>query len=51
MSTEHDEDSPSGVYPRFRRTPRVGRVPGKKGAYDEGSLDQYLRDISAYPLI
>ena len=53
MSTEHDEDSPSGVYPRFRRerAPRVGRVPGKRGAYDEGSLDQYLRDISAYPLI
>jgi RNA polymerase primary sigma factor len=53
VSTEHDEDSPSGVYPRFRRerAPRVGRVPGKKGAYDEGSLDQYLRDISAYPLI
>ena len=53
MSTDHDEDSPSGVYPRFRRerAPRVGRVPGKKGAYDEGSLDQYLRDISAYPLI
>ncbi|MBX6331653.1 MAG: sigma-70 family RNA polymerase sigma factor [Gemmatimonadaceae bacterium] len=23
----------------------------KKSAYDEGSLDQYLRDISAYPLI
>jgi len=23
----------------------------KKHAYDEGSLDQYLRDISAYPLI
>jgi len=52
VSTEHDEDSPSGVFPRFRtRPPRVGRVPGKKGAYDEGSLDQYLRDISAYPLI
>jgi RNA polymerase primary sigma factor len=53
VSTEQDEDSPSGVYPRFRRerAPRVGRVPGKKGAYDEGSLDQYLRDISAYPLI
>jgi RNA polymerase primary sigma factor len=53
VSTEHDEDSPSGVYPRFRRerAPRVGRVPGKKGAYEEGSLDQYLRDISAYPLI
>ncbi len=52
MSTDHDDDSPSGVFPRFRtRPPRVGRVPGKKGAYDEGSLDQYLRDISAYPLI
>ena len=53
MSTEHDDDSPSGTYLRFRRerAPRVGRVPGKKGAYDEGSLDQYLRDISAYPLI
>src|SRR5688500_13156341 len=23
----------------------------KKISYDEGSLDQYLRDISAYPLI
>ena len=23
----------------------------KKSSYDEGSLDQYLRDISAYPLI
>lgn len=52
MSTEHDEDSPSGIYPRFERPrPARVRVPGKKGAYDEGSLDQYLRDISAYPLI
>ena len=25
--------------------------PGKKSGYEEGSLDQYLRDISAYPLI
>src|SRR5438034_9918366 len=26
--------------------------PGtKKSSYEEGSLDQYLRDISAYPLI
>ena len=25
--------------------------PKKKASYDEGSLDQYLRDISAYPLI
>ena len=25
--------------------------PHKKSSYDEGSLDQYLRDISAYPLI
>ena len=23
----------------------------KKVSYEEGSLDQYLRDISAYPLI
>ena len=23
----------------------------KKSSYEEGSLDQYLRDISAYPLI
>jgi RNA polymerase primary sigma factor len=26
-------------------------TPHKKPAYEEGSLDQYLRDISAYPLI
>src|SRR5687768_9366898 len=39
------------------RPPQQG-VPGsmasttkKKISYDEGSLDQYLRDISAYPLI
>jgi RNA polymerase primary sigma factor len=32
-------------------TVRVGRVGGKKSGFDEGSLDQYLRDISAYPLI
>jgi RNA polymerase primary sigma factor len=25
--------------------------PHRKSAYEEGSLDQYLRDISAYPLI
>ncbi len=25
--------------------------PKKKSSYEEGSLDQYLRDISAYPLI
>ncbi|AMW04621.1 sigma-70 family RNA polymerase sigma factor [Gemmatimonas phototrophica] len=25
--------------------------PKKKASYEEGSLDQYLRDISAYPLI
>jgi RNA polymerase primary sigma factor len=29
----------------------VGRVVTKKSSFDEGSLDQYLRDISAYPLI
>lgn len=26
-------------------------TPHRKSAYDEGSLDQYLRDISIYPLI
>ncbi|MEO7361518.1 MAG: RNA polymerase sigma factor RpoD/SigA [Gemmatimonadaceae bacterium] len=26
-------------------------APKKKSSYEEGSLDQYLRDISAYPLI
>jgi RNA polymerase primary sigma factor len=26
-------------------------MPAKKHSYEEGSLDQYLRDISAYPLI
>jgi RNA polymerase primary sigma factor len=29
----------------------IGRNGVKRSAYDEGSLDQYLRDISAYPLI
>src|SRR6185437_8874644 len=32
----------------------VGRMPvtgNKKSSYEEGSLDQYLRDISVYPLI
>src|SRR5918999_5629262 len=32
---------------RMRGTPG----PHRKSAYEEGSLDQYLRDISAYPLI
>jgi len=52
VSTDQDDDSASDVVPRLARTrpPRVGRV-GKKSAFDEGSLDQYLRDISAYPLI
>ena len=26
-------------------------TPHKRHLYDEGSLDQYLRDISIYPLI
>ena len=26
-------------------------TPHKKSSYEEGSLDQYLRDISVYPLI
>ena len=32
---------------RVRRTARLH----KRRSHDEGSLDQYLRDISAYPLI
>ena len=31
--------------------PRMAVTHGKKSGYEEGSLDQYLRDISAYPLI
>ncbi len=30
---------------------RMPATPPKKSSYEEGSLDQYLRDISAYPLI
>jgi RNA polymerase primary sigma factor len=30
---------------------RMAATPPKKTSYEEGSLDQYLRDISAYPLI
>src|SRR3982751_3564857 len=30
---------------------RMAPTPPKKSSYEEGSLDQYLRDISAYPLI
>ena len=30
---------------------RAGVRALKKSGFDEGSLDQYLRDISAYPLI
>lgn len=51
MSTEPDDDLGAGEPPRVRPRLRVGRVAGKRGLYDEGSLDQYLRDISAYPLI
>jgi RNA polymerase primary sigma factor len=51
VSTEPDDDSPSGEFPRVRPRVRVGRVAGKRSLYEEGSLDQYLRDISAYPLI
>ncbi|HSA56388.1 MAG TPA: RNA polymerase sigma factor RpoD/SigA [Gemmatimonadaceae bacterium] len=55
VSTESDDYGPAPSLPRLRsRTPgatvRV-RVGGKKSGFDEGSLDQYLRDISAYPLI
>src|SRR5262249_37839455 len=40
--------SPSPLRRSHVGVPRIG---GKKSAFDEGSLDQYLRDISAYPLI
>src|SRR5205809_7615596 len=30
---------------------RMAATSNKKSSYEEGSLDQYLRDISAYPLI
>ena len=30
---------------------RMATTGNKKSSYEEGSLDQYLRDISAYPLI
>ena len=30
---------------------RMAATGNKKTSYEEGSLDQYLRDISAYPLI
>jgi RNA polymerase primary sigma factor len=38
----------------IRRKPGAaggGRAGARRSAFDEGSLDQYLRDISAYPLI
>jgi RNA polymerase primary sigma factor len=34
-----------------RQTGRRGALPHKRQGYEEGSLDQYLRDISIYPLI
>jgi RNA polymerase primary sigma factor len=41
---------PTDEPPRVRRKLIGGRA-GKRSPFDEGSLDQYLRDISAYPLI
>ncbi|MFO7259562.1 MAG: sigma-70 family RNA polymerase sigma factor [bacterium] len=29
----------------------MGFSPSRRGSYEEGSLDQYLREISAYPLL
>jgi len=34
-----------------RQVGRRGALPHKRQGYEEGSLDQYLRDISIYPLI
>ncbi len=43
----------SGEPPPTRRKAAAsnGRVGSRRSGYDEGSLDKYLRDISAYPLI
>jgi RNA polymerase primary sigma factor len=37
--------------PPVRRKAGGARTGSRRSAFDEGSLDQYLRDISAYPLI
>jgi RNA polymerase primary sigma factor len=34
-----------------RRAPAAARPPALRGRADEGSLDHYLRDIGAFPLI
>src|SRR5918992_3439366 len=55
--TEGQESS--SVIPRVPRAVRSHRGAGarmgvtthRKSSYEEGSLDQYLRDISIYPLI
>ena len=43
-------EPPDAPAPPRRKAVGNGRL-SKRSAFDEGSLDQYLRDISAYPLI
>lgn len=43
-------EPPDAPAPTRRKGIGSGRL-SKRSAFDEGSLDQYLRDISAYPLI
>src|ERR687894_1251215 len=45
--SSRQESRADGAGARMRGTP----TPHRKASYEEGSLDQYLRDISAYPLI
>src|SRR3712207_2057603 len=45
--TSRQESRADGAGARMRGNPS----PHRKSSYEEGSLDQYLRDISAYPLI
>ena len=41
----------AGYPPRAGAAVPMSVSTRKKLSYEEGSLDQYLRDISAYPLI
>jgi RNA polymerase primary sigma factor len=52
VSEPHIPEAPPPAAPAAAGRKRsVGRNGVKRSAFDEGSLDQYLRDISAYPLI
>ena len=50
MTDSYSEEGPQIPVVR-KRSGATGRTGARRSAFDEGSLDQYLRDISAYPLI